>query len=81
MVKCWNHLDTSYNKNTNALYATNTKKTSYLKLDSRVASHMKNDGAQLINPQPCTGIQQVTNGNGELLPIQHSGQGLISIPR
>lgn len=79
-VKCWYWLDTSYCKNSIALYVTNTENTSDWVLDYGATSHMTNDGAPLLNPQMYTGTKQVLVGNGELLPIENSGQGLISTP-
>lgn len=49
-------------------------------LDSGASSHMINSMANMQNPEPYTGPEQVFIGDGKGLPILHSGSTTISTP-
>lgn len=50
-------------------------------LDSAASDHVTNDLHHLNSYQPYSGPDQVTIGNGESLPIHHTGKGILPTPR
>ncbi|PKU84004.1 Retrovirus-related Pol polyprotein from transposon TNT 1-94 [Dendrobium catenatum] len=49
-------------------------------LDTGATSHLTSNLHHLQTPQPYSGSSQVQVGNGQLLPIANSGQGLLPTP-
>ncbi|PKU82366.1 Retrovirus-related Pol polyprotein from transposon TNT 1-94 [Dendrobium catenatum] len=49
-------------------------------LDSGASSHLTSDVSTLQNPTPYSGQDSVSIANGNNLPIQNSGQGILPLP-
>ncbi|PKU75385.1 Retrovirus-related Pol polyprotein from transposon TNT 1-94 [Dendrobium catenatum] len=49
-------------------------------LDTGATSHITNDPNQLLTAHPYQGTQQIQVGNGQSIPIAHTGQGILPTP-
>lgn len=91
-LECWNRLDTSYQPSCSSLYqayvsfiysqlstGSPSDNTNWF-LDSAATSHITNYLNNLPSYQPYHGPDQVTVGNGNTLPIHHTGHGLLPTP-
>ncbi|PKU70484.1 Retrovirus-related Pol polyprotein from transposon TNT 1-94 [Dendrobium catenatum] len=82
-ICCWYHNDPAYsdNSNTSALFSApdNNRSTDWF-LDSGASSHLTTDQSQLSVTEPYYGNSQVILGNGQSLPIQNTGKGLLPTP-
>ncbi|PKU75893.1 hypothetical protein MA16_Dca005940 [Dendrobium catenatum] len=80
--KCWHRANLQYQPvSSSAFVASSASETGDWVLDSGATSHLTSDFTQLQNPQNYTGAQQVQIGNGDMLPITHSGQGILPTPQ
>ncbi|PKU72184.1 Retrovirus-related Pol polyprotein from transposon TNT 1-94 [Dendrobium catenatum] len=79
--KCWHRSNLQYQPaSSSAFVASSASETNDWVLDSGATSHLTPDFTQIQNPQQYMGSQQVQIGNGDMLPISHSGQGLLPTP-
>ncbi|KAI0511993.1 hypothetical protein KFK09_012627 [Dendrobium nobile] len=83
--KCWHRTNLNYIKsNPSAFVADATDRSNNTTdwiLDTGATSHITNDPTQMLTAQPYLGSQQVQVGNGQSLPITHSGHGLLPTPK
>ncbi|KAI0525179.1 hypothetical protein KFK09_004571 [Dendrobium nobile] len=70
--KCWYRADFSLPPPIPAYSADSSQQSSDWLLDTGATSHLTLDPAQVYNPKPYAGHQQVMIGNGDLLPITHT---------
>ncbi|KAL0914984.1 hypothetical protein M5K25_015379 [Dendrobium thyrsiflorum] len=82
-VRCKYRHDPQYTTDppASALFTpTNSTTTSNWYLDSGASSHLTTDSTFLQSPKSYTGSNQVVLGNGQHLPMQHTGNGLLPTP-
>ncbi|KAI0493314.1 hypothetical protein KFK09_027591 [Dendrobium nobile] len=75
-IKCWHRHNEDYNTEpTSALFTSNE-----WFLDSGASAHLTSDSTQLQQSQPYQGSNQIVLGNGQQLPIQNTGKGILPTP-
>ncbi|PKU84201.1 Retrovirus-related Pol polyprotein from transposon TNT 1-94 [Dendrobium catenatum] len=78
---CWHRTNLEYQPGpTQAFLAHEDPPPAEWFLDSGASSHLTSDISQVQSVQPYTGNAQVQVGNGNQLPIAHSGQGILPTP-
>ncbi|KAI0526782.1 hypothetical protein KFK09_002373 [Dendrobium nobile] len=85
-MNCWHRFNAEYNANPSvaapkALLNSNVPNTSNeWILDSGASSHLTPDASNLQFPTAYTGSDTISTANGNSLPIQHTGQGILPLP-
>ncbi|PKU59630.1 hypothetical protein MA16_Dca028105 [Dendrobium catenatum] len=82
-VRCWYRHDPQYSSDppTSALFSpANATSAAEWYLDSGASSHLTSDPNLLQSSQSYTGTNQVVLGNGQQLPIQTTGNGILPTP-
>ncbi|PKU73790.1 Retrovirus-related Pol polyprotein from transposon TNT 1-94 [Dendrobium catenatum] len=82
-IKCWHRHDPAYTDESpkTALFApADSSSSPDLFLDTGATSHLTSDSSQLQAIQPYNGHHQITLGNGNQIPIQNSGKGILPTP-
>ncbi|KAI0510566.1 hypothetical protein KFK09_011171 [Dendrobium nobile] len=81
-IKCWHRHNEDYNTEPTSALFTSPSQTSSSKwfLDSGASAHLTSDPNQLQQPQPYQGSNQIVLGNGQQLPIQNTGKGILLMP-
>ncbi|PKU77871.1 hypothetical protein MA16_Dca005703 [Dendrobium catenatum] len=81
-IKCWYCHDPQYNiEPSPALFKPDATLNSLdWYLDSGASSHLMSDPSYIQASQPYTGSNQVIMGNGQQIPIQNTGKGLLLTP-
>lgn len=78
---CWHCSNLQYTPTSNTIQANVTSSpTAKWLLDSRASSQLSNDTSHLSTMQPYSGSEQITIGNGQSVPIQNVGRGLLPTP-
>ncbi|KAI0508127.1 hypothetical protein KFK09_014261 [Dendrobium nobile] len=82
-LKCWHRHDPAYTEENSktALFTQNdaTNSSDWF-LDTGATSHLTADQSQIHSIKPYTGNQQITLGNGNQIPNQNSGKGILPTP-
>ncbi|PKU60205.1 Retrovirus-related Pol polyprotein from transposon TNT 1-94 [Dendrobium catenatum] len=82
-IKCWYRADFSYNEDSQktALFGSSEMPNhADWYLDSGASTHLTADPNHLSTTDPYTGSAQVVLGNGQKIPIQHTGKGILPTP-
>ncbi|PKU67431.1 Retrovirus-related Pol polyprotein from transposon TNT 1-94 [Dendrobium catenatum] len=81
-VNCWYHYSAPPAEPSRALFTQPTQNNSTAEwiLDSGATSHLTADSETLQQPTAYAGSDTISIANGNTLPIQHQGQGLLPLP-
>ncbi|PKU72052.1 Retrovirus-related Pol polyprotein from transposon TNT 1-94 [Dendrobium catenatum] len=78
--QCWYRTDLNYQPVQQAFLSADAPSSDDWFLDTGATSHLTSNLQHLQTPQTYTGSSQIQVGNGQLLPIANSGQGLLPTP-
>ncbi|PKU73330.1 Retrovirus-related Pol polyprotein from transposon TNT 1-94 [Dendrobium catenatum] len=82
-VKCWYRHDNTYQETSHnqALFSpTDSSPQADWFLDTGASTHLTSNASHLRAVEPYHGQSQVTIGNGQQLPIQYTGKGILPTP-
>ncbi|PKU73010.1 Retrovirus-related Pol polyprotein from transposon TNT 1-94 [Dendrobium catenatum] len=82
-ARCWYRLDPNYqpsSQQTALFTSSDNSNPSNWFLDSGASTHLTADPSQFQSQESYNGNSQITIGNGQQLPIQYTGRGILPTP-